>query len=406
MPTKTFHLNIVDGHPLIEDGGNIILIDTGSPATIHIQRTLNFMDSEFPVNQAYGSVTIPVLCELLGTRVTTLLGMDRLADYKIIFDYPNSKITFSNDKNLQFEGERVGLRTKLNIPVIDAIINQHTIPCFLDSGAKLSYLKVAETRNFKNLGNREDFYLGAGRFQTPILKIETQVGTRIFPVYFGNLPPGLENQLLTLVDGNNGILGNDFLSKYKIYLDVALKELKIADSSPDDKQKTDDSGNKMSDLKKMNIMANKPEIIKGPYKKVAIDAAFKGRNRHLVFVADSGPSMYMNHVSGAGGLSYDEAARQANIVNRGNETGTLYPAGYSVTIVPLSVFGTRDNRGNRDLMRGHIKDVFLANENYIQSTDIFFCFEQRADFDYQLAIDTIYEEAERTYQFVQRISIL
>jgi hypothetical protein len=169
MQTRTFQLTLFDGHPIIEYNGNIILIDTGSPATIHTQPTLNFMGSVFPVQRAYGPLTIPGLIELLGTNVTTLLGMDKLALYKIIFDYPNNTITFSNENDLAFDGERVVFTTVLNIPVINAIINQRTIPCFLDSGAKLSYLKAGETRNFQNLGDTEDFYPGYGRFQTPTL---------------------------------------------------------------------------------------------------------------------------------------------------------------------------------------------------------------------------------------------
>ena len=152
-------------------------------------------------------------------------------------------------------------------------------------------------------------------------------------------------------------------------------------------------------------MSNKPEIIKGIYKKVEIDSALAGKSIHIVFVADGGPSMYMNHVPGGNGLPYGQAAMLANRVNLNNETGTLHPH-YKVTIVPLSVFGARNDTGNVDVMRTNIRDVFVANEVHIHSAEIFFCFEPRPDFDYQLAIDTIYEEAEQLYQYVQRISIL
>lgn len=32
---ETFKINLVDGHLLISDNGNTILVDTGSPLTIH-----------------------------------------------------------------------------------------------------------------------------------------------------------------------------------------------------------------------------------------------------------------------------------------------------------------------------------------------------------------------------------
>ena len=229
MPTKKFQIYLVDGHAIIEENENIILIDTGSPSTIHSQHTLNFMGSAYPVSQNYGSVTIPVLCDLVGTRITTLIGMDILRKYSIIFDYPNKHITFSNDNNIEFQAENLPLRIMHGVPVINATINQSTIPCFFDSGAKLSYLKAVETHNLNRLIETEDFYPGVGRFNTATFEIETRVGNRTFPVIYGNLPRNVENQLLTLVDGNNGILGYDFLSKFKIYLNASLNDLRITD---------------------------------------------------------------------------------------------------------------------------------------------------------------------------------
>ena len=40
---KSFHLTLFYGHPIIEDNGNTILLDTGAPTTIHIADKIQFM---------------------------------------------------------------------------------------------------------------------------------------------------------------------------------------------------------------------------------------------------------------------------------------------------------------------------------------------------------------------------
>jgi len=261
MPTKTFQLNLVDGHALIEDEDNIILIDTGSPVTIHQQKTLKFMNHDFTVNEAPPGASIPQLCEYIGTTITTLMGMDKLSYYKIIFDYPNKRITFSNKTDLVFEGESIALTSNMTIPVIDVTLNEHSIPCFFDTGAKLSYLHSSETQNLRNLGELSDFHPGIGRFQSPTFEVETQVGTKVFPVIYGNLPNAFENMLLKIVAGNNGIIGYDFLKKYKIYMDAFAKVFKIAESSPGEKQIPDELENEMPDFMKWdNIMKAKNKL--------------------------------------------------------------------------------------------------------------------------------------------------
>jgi hypothetical protein len=131
------------------------------------------------------------------------------------------------------------------------------------------------------------------------------------------------------------------------------------------------------------------KIFSRDFNNVDIDEAMNGRNIHVVFVADSGPSLFMNHITGAGRLTFEKAARLASRVNRENETGTLHPD-YKVTIVPLSVFNDRNDLGNREVMEANIRDVFLANNRYIKCTEIFFCFEQRPDFDKALAHEVLF----------------
>jgi len=151
-------------------------------------------------------------------------------------------------------------------------------------------------------------------------------------------------------------------------------------------------------------MNTNQKLFKRDYNKVEIDTAMKGKSLHVVFVADSGPSMFMNHITGADRLTYEMAAQLAQEVNDKNETGTLHHGGYPVTIVPLSVFNHRDDFGNREVMMANIKDVFKANEEYVKLPEIFFCIEPRPDFDYNLAQEIINELWSEPYRYTKEIS--
>lgn len=154
-------------------------------------------------------------------------------------------------------------------------------------------------------------------------------------------------------------------------------------------------------------MSTQPKLIKKDYDKFEIDAALKGNGDciHIVFVADSGPSMYMFHATESAGLVYNQAANLAETVNIQNETGSLQPI--AITIVPKSVYGNRNDLGNHDIMYRHIVDVFEANEHYLRCAEIFFCFEQRPDFDRDLAYQVVEEiRAENIFTHVSIISEL
>lgn len=240
MPTKTFHLKILDGHSIIEDNGNIILIDTGSPKTLHINEILQFMHSDFPVQNSGHMAMIREIGKHIDLEITTLLGMDILSHYKMIFDYPNRRITFCNGAPLKFGWEMLTLRQKDRIPIISVLVNGKPVLCFFDTGAKLSYLPASATKKLIRTGEATDFYLGFGTFKTLLFEELTTIGTKTTTIRYGTLPPVLENILLNRIEGVTGIIGYDLLNGHKIYLDASLNELGISQSTPGEEQLPDD----------------------------------------------------------------------------------------------------------------------------------------------------------------------
>ena len=86
---RTFDINLVDGHLLISDNGNTILVDTGSPVTVHQGNILSFLGRDFAVYTSIMGDGIDKLSKLAGFEFNTLLGMDILSQYRLVFDYAN-----------------------------------------------------------------------------------------------------------------------------------------------------------------------------------------------------------------------------------------------------------------------------------------------------------------------------
>ena len=103
-------------------------------------------------------------------------------------------------------------------------------------------------------------------------------------------------------------------------------------------------------------------------------------------------------------VSDEEAHAHTLRVNRANETGTLYPKG-PITIVPVSIFEERNDFRNATLMKKHIEDCFVANEQYWKIPHLYFCFDSGHVFDCELAL-TIVEEAleSREFEYTREIS--
>ena len=215
---KSFNLEIFKGHAIIRDADNIILVDTGAPSTVNETTSFSFFNKEYNTITNYMGLIVENLSELLGMKITTLLGADILCEYKIVFDYKNSQILFSEDE-IDFEGEEVLLNSFMGIPIITLMIENKPINCFLDTGAQLSYLPSTITASYQSSGTKEDFYPGLGRFNTNCFQINTAIGKESFEVNYGNLPEIL--QMTLMMADTQGIIGFDFFNKFRVKLDLS-----------------------------------------------------------------------------------------------------------------------------------------------------------------------------------------
>ena len=226
MSIKTFSIELISGVPIIRDNDHVILLDTGTPQTIHNSTNLNLLGKNFNVQTAHGQINMQTISMNMGQPITTLLGMDILKDYKIVFDYEKLEISLLTADEEDFEGEVIPLSSHLGIPVIQVAPVDQYIPMFLDSGAHLSYVKNIHTQYHKNCGETEDFHPTIGKFTTTKFLSCSKIGEHYIDVYYGNLPAQLA-VYVSLINGDNGILGYDFFAKFKMCLDMKNNKLTL-----------------------------------------------------------------------------------------------------------------------------------------------------------------------------------
>lgn len=183
------------------------------------------MGSDYSPGANYLGLTIEKLTELLGMEITTLLGCDIISEYKVLFDYKNRSVIFSDKKN-EIEGSEISLTLQMGVPLIKLMIENKMLNFYLDTGAKISYLKEEITENFEKKEVFKDFHPIVGKFETATYDIITTIGDINFNVKYGNLPEAL--RLTFMIGGTDGIIGKDFFCNFKVLLDIGNYKLKYS----------------------------------------------------------------------------------------------------------------------------------------------------------------------------------
>ena len=189
---------------------------------MHKESTLSFLGREHRVlNKG-----VDYLSRLAGVEFTTLMGMDILSQYRVVFDYENEEITFLTHDEVGFEGVEMALPSLMGMILVNMQIAGRQCLMALDTGAPVSYLDDSITRGMQPVGEKEDFHPMAGRYVTPVYELEAEVGGKTFSATFGNLPTVMALQLKLL--GVDGVIGYDFFKSFKVMIDVAGSKVVIS----------------------------------------------------------------------------------------------------------------------------------------------------------------------------------
>jgi len=92
--------------------------------------------------------------------------------------------------------------------------------------------------------------------------------------------------------------------------------------------------------------------------------------------------------------NYFDPQVTADRCNERNKVTILHPH-YCMTIVPLSIHGDRNDMGNEEMMRKHIREALMANEVSSRVGHVLFDLHPHGYFDWRLAKQVLQEEAPR-----------
>jgi hypothetical protein len=221
-----FDLEIYNKHAVIKNGESNVLIDTGSPITIHTDNTLSFLGNDFAAHTNYGGMSIRDISSLVGDEkeISTLVGMDILSRYDVLFDYQNNVISFDNE-NIELEGLEIPIvELRHGIPLIEIGAEGRRFKAYFDTGAALSYLAEPLTTGKAQAGMVLDFHPTMGRYETIVYEIETDMFGHSRIYQYGNLPARLRaffsNDLMA-------IIGYDLLKDFKVVFSARRRILKV-----------------------------------------------------------------------------------------------------------------------------------------------------------------------------------
>lgn len=215
--TKTFDIYFYDGHLIINDNGQKVLVDTGSPVTIGRSDHFVFIDQEYNCTTSYFGQNIPSISRMMGYDIDVLMGLDVIGEYEMLTDYKSAKVTFSSE-DIPFEPVcTTPIIREMGAICVILRVKGKDVKLALDTGARISYISESYTLDEAEIEVREDFNPAIGQFKTPIYAMEASVDGQSFPVNFGVLPSLLAMSLQMV--GIEGAIGYDLFNKYKVLLD-------------------------------------------------------------------------------------------------------------------------------------------------------------------------------------------
>lgn len=222
---QEFGLMEVEEYLVFEVGGQVFLVDTGSPVSLSLQAAFEFLGKEYRKADSIAGYDIENISRLLGKDIDVLLGMDILSEYVAEVDYNNRKIAFGNapsgtDYPINMRLNKI-LSSYLTLPLT---VSGEELPIIFDTGASIAYLDSSLTGGKIPSGKKEDFHTLVDRFVTPLY--DMRVGDPLdIEVQFGNLPKRME-MVLGMV-GIKGIIGFDILKNFKTCIDLPSSTLRL-----------------------------------------------------------------------------------------------------------------------------------------------------------------------------------
>ena len=225
--SKTFEIDMYDGHLIFISDGMKVLIDTGCPVTIGKENSLTFMGEEFACRTSFGGRDIYSISQLMNYDIDVFMGMDIIERFYVRTDYKRNQVTFSKEPlPVEQMSSTPIIRGQMGEVCIYLTIKDNNVKLALDTGARISYIDQSFTKGEKLIETKDDFNPMIGHFQTPIFAMEASIGNKLFPVNFGVLPSMLVMPLRMM--GIYGAIGFDLFIAFTVVMDFKNHKLYVS----------------------------------------------------------------------------------------------------------------------------------------------------------------------------------
>ena len=196
---------LVNGHILTEIGAGRLLVDTGASASMSDGESIELLGHEHRTATSYLGTTISEIEDLVGTRITALLGADVLQNYDVRIDLEKGELELS-EADLALPPPIIRIENFHGVPIVPVRVDGRDERFFFDTAAKLSYLHATLAAGWTPAGTDTDFFPGFGEFTVQTGTKQIELGGRARALRFATLPPLLELSLG--LAGVRGVLGS------------------------------------------------------------------------------------------------------------------------------------------------------------------------------------------------------
>ena len=221
--TMRIPIEIHDGHVLLDVGGDLWILDTGSPASMGT-RPLVWRGETHQLPPDLGWVDVGYLASELGREVIGLVGADQLQGIDIVFALDEGWLELGTSLDLP-TSVNLPVEWIAGVPVVPVRIAGTETTAFLDTGAPVSYSQEVDLGTYPPLGTVEDFYPGFGSFQSRTAAVPIEIGDVALTIRVGRLPDELG--MMLAFGGVTTIVGTEVMRGRHVMLSYARSCLQL-----------------------------------------------------------------------------------------------------------------------------------------------------------------------------------
>ena len=208
---------LINDHPVLMVNGKNILVDTGSPVSIHPSGSIVIGENEFSVMSSFPGVSTDYISEKVGCEIHALLGMDIINRMPTMFSLKDGFMFFDDDAKYTNHFKKFPLSPLSGgLVAITISVNGQDANMIVDSGAPISYIRPNFLSGLESAGIMDDFSPFYGDFQTEtfICEVDTMVNQGVYSQRFG-IPPQVISMTFDLLKVD-GVIGIELFKHYRI----------------------------------------------------------------------------------------------------------------------------------------------------------------------------------------------